>query len=100
MRRDQPTNSRPAGLTGPALPARVELSQPRAPATLAAPIHRPHPTQLVGVLAAPAVGELGRSPLAVLAVAGQAAAAFVELLGPLDVCAGRAALEGKPRRVG
>jgi hypothetical protein len=49
MRCDQPTNRRPAGLAGSALPARVELSQPGALAALAVAIHRPHPTQLVGV---------------------------------------------------
>jgi len=68
-------------------------------AALAPTIHRPHPADLVGVLAAPPVGELGGAPLAVLAVAGEAAAAFVEALGSLDLCAGRAALEGKARRV-
>ena len=100
MGRDQAANRGPAGLAGATLPVRVELGQPGALTALAVAIHRLHPAQLVGVLAAAAVGELGGAPLAVLAVAGQAAATLVEVLGPLDLCAGRAALEGKARRVG
>jgi hypothetical protein len=99
MSADQPANSGPAGLAGPALPVRVEFGEAGPLAALAPAIHRPHPTELVGVLAATPIGELGGAPLAVLAVAGQAATARIEVLGPLHLCAGRTALKSKPRRV-
>src|SRR6266508_6496608 len=96
---DQPANRGPADLASAPLPVGVDFGQPSALATLAQPIHRPHPGVLVRVLTTTPVGEPGRSPLAVLAVAGQAAVACVEVLGPLDLRAGRAALQLQPRGV-
>jgi hypothetical protein len=90
---DQTTNGGPAGAARAALPVGVELGEPRALLALPEPVDASHVRSGGRVLAATAVGELGRLALAVLAVAGEATAALIEVGGILLLPAVGASLE-------
>jgi hypothetical protein len=80
---DQAPDGGPTGAAGAALPVGVELGQPCALLALAEPVDASHARSGGRVLAATAVGEPGRLALAVLAVAGEATTADVEVGGSL-----------------
>jgi hypothetical protein len=89
---DQAPDGGSAGAAGAALSVGVELGQPCALLALAEPVDASHERSGGRVLAAAAVGEPGRLPLAVLAVAGEATTADVEVSGSLLLPAGGASL--------
>jgi hypothetical protein len=89
---DQATDGGPAGAAGAMLPVRIELGQACALLALPEPVDASHVRPGGRVLAATAVGESGRLALAVLAVAGEAATADVEVGGSLLLPAGGASL--------
>jgi hypothetical protein len=90
---DQAPDGGPAGAAGAALSVGVELGKACTLLALPEPVDASHSRSGRRVLAALAVGESGRLALAVLAVAGEATAARVEVSGSLFLPAGRASLE-------
>ena len=99
VRRNETADGRAPGTTCSAFPLGIKLRESCPLPTLPSPVDRSHVGADVRVLAAALVGAPGSQPLAVLAVAGEPALALVEVLGSLDLCAGRASLEFEPRRV-
>jgi hypothetical protein len=93
---DQAADGGPAGAVSSPVPLRVEPGELCPFLTLAKPIDGSHVRTRRRVLAATAISQAGRFPLAVLAVAGETTAADVEVLGSLRLRAGRASLALKP----
>jgi hypothetical protein len=83
--RDEAPDGRRAGLAGAALSAGVNLGQAGSLGTLAGAVELAHPLALGRVLPAPSVGVVGDAPLTALAVAGEPAAADIELAGRLGL---------------
>jgi hypothetical protein len=85
---DQTPDRHSASPVQPALPMRIELRQACPLPLLPEPVGGAHLSASRGVLTPTAVGSAGRLPLAVLAIAGEATTADVEVLRALDLRAG------------
>jgi hypothetical protein len=83
--RDEASDGRRAGLAGAPLSARVNLGQACPLGTLPSAVELAHPLTLGRALPATAVGVVGDAPLTALAVAGEPAAADIELTGRLGL---------------
>src|SRR5829696_1800770 len=91
---DEASDGSGAGLAGAALSVRVNLGQACPLGTLAGAVELAHPLTLGRVLPASSVGVVGDAPLAALAVAGEPAAADIEVAGRLGLATRRTALRG------
>jgi hypothetical protein len=96
---DETANGGAPGTTRTALTVGIKACETFPLSALAASVDRSHMGTDLWVPAATLIGAPGRLPLAVLAVAGKPALAFVEVLGSLDHRAARASFEFEPRRV-
>ena len=92
--RDEASDGRRAGLASAALSARINLGQACPLGTLPSAVELAHPLTLGRVLPATAVGVVGDAPLTALAVAGEPAAADIEVARRLGLATRRTALGG------
>jgi hypothetical protein len=91
---DEASDGSRAGLAGAALSVRVNLGQACPLGPLASAVEPAHPLTLGRVLTATSVGLVGDAPLTALAVAGEPAAADIEVAGRLGLATCRTALGG------